>query len=119
MTVVRELRRGPRIPIRTLLVRTVQGNRLVRGDVSLYGVGFELTAPCYLRPGHKFEVQLFLPDQILRLRAIVTRILRSEPRAVGRLFVGAELIGLDELAANPLYRFVEESALLRRPLLPL
>ncbi len=115
---MRELRRAPRVPVTSMLVNLVQGSRLVRGDVSLFGIGFELTAPCHVKQGDALEVLLFLPDQVLRVRCIVRRVRRSQPEAIGRIFVGAELIEVDELVANPLYRFVEETSLVRRPMLP-
>jgi hypothetical protein len=115
---MRELRRAPRVPVSHMVVNLPQGYRLVRGNVSLFGVGFELSVPCHLKPGDPLEIRLFLPEETLLVRATVTRIRRPEPQALGRMYVGAEINGLDELVANPLFRFVEETALLRRPIQP-
>jgi hypothetical protein len=101
-----------------MVVRLVSGHRVVRGNVSVTGVGFELPSSCHLRRGDVVEVRLDLPGESVHVRAVVNRIRRSEPRAVGRIFVGAEILEMDELVLNPLFRFVEEAALLRRPLLP-
>ena len=115
---MRELRRATRVPVTHMVVSLPSGHRLVRGNVSLFGVGFELSVPCHLKPGDPLEIRLFLPEETLLVRAVVTRIRRPEPRATGKMFVGAEITGLDELVGNPLFRFVEETALLRRAIQP-
>ena len=113
---MRDLRRAPRVAVNNMLVHLPQGARLVRGDVSLFGVGFEIYGACHLKVGDPIEIRLFLTDQTLTLRAAVTRVHRFEPLAVGRIHVGAKLKNVDELVLNPLYRFVEETLLLSRPL---
>jgi hypothetical protein len=102
-----------------MVVTLPSGHRLVRGNVSEYGVGFEMSVSTHLKIGDPLEVRLFLPEETLVLRVVVTRVRRAEPRSVGRMFVGGEIQNLDELVGNPLFRFVEESALLQRALQPM
>jgi len=115
---VREQRRAPRVPVSHMMVRLNSGLRLVHGDVSLTGVGFVLQSACYVKPKDVLEVKLYLPDQVVLLKVVVRRIRRLEPWSLGKMFVGADILSMDELVANPLFRFVEESALARRAIAP-
>jgi hypothetical protein len=101
-----------------MMVRLSTGSRLVHGDISLTGLGFELPGSASISKGDLIEVRLALPDQMITVRARVTRIRRVQPRAIGKIFIGASIVGMDELSANPLFRFVEESELLERAARP-
>jgi hypothetical protein len=101
-----------------MMVRLGRGSRLVHGNVSVTGIGFELPGSVSVAKGDLIEARLHLHDQTIAVRARVTWIRRLEPRAIGRIYVGAAIVGMDELVANPLYRFVEEWALLERAARP-
>lgn len=112
----REFRQSPRVPVAQMMVALSDGNRLVRGNVSCSGVGFELPDQIHVRPGDRIALQLVVPDSPdpLILRAVVTRVQRPRPLVHGRSFIGARFVDVDILVENPLYRFVEEKCLLSR-----
>lgn len=113
----RELRQSPRVPVAQMMIALPDGNRLVRGNVSCSGVGFELPEQVRVRPGDRIALQIVVPDSPdpLVLGAVVTRVQPPKPLVRGRSFIGARFVDLDVLVENPLYRYVEERSLLARP----
>lgn len=82
------------------------------GNVSTGGVGFEVDPSFRLHVGDPIAVSIDLPElaEPLALSATVCHVhQRPESRSH---YVGARFSAVDELVENPLFRFVEESALL-------
>lgn len=109
-----ELRASPRVQVHGLQIGLASGARSVRGNLSTGGVGFELDDCPPLRPGDPLVVSLSIPevDEPLAVSAVICRVRWDERR--GRLVVGARFIDVDALIECPLFRFVEETALLLR-----
>lgn len=94
-----------------MVVALPEGERLVTGDISTGGVGFELDECHILNRDAPVSIRLRLPEagEVLVLQAQIRHV--TFRKNAGRFWVGAEFVGLDILFENPIFRFVEESVL--------
>ncbi len=104
-----------------IMIALPDGNRLLPGNLSSGGVGFVLEEGGSLKVGDRIRVRIALPDQeeAAELNAEVAHVQCPEPRRSGHVYIGARFTELDALVGNPLFRFVEECALLTIAELPL
>lgn len=101
-------RHEPRVRLRQVRLRLNDGVRYVRGNVSMSGVGFEIEECLPLGVGDRIQLGLTFveDDEPLWVEAVIRHVQVS---GQGRTFyVGASFQEVDELVANPLYRYVEE-----------
>ena len=109
---VRELRRAPRVGGIELTVRLRDDVRVVRGNISTGGVGFELDECALLEEGEPISVEVEIPElsDTVSLGAVIRHV--QIPQSQGAFYVGASFVQPDEMVLNPLFRFVEERRLL-------
>lgn len=102
-----EMRRSPRVPVDRLIVGVRGGNRVVHGNLSTGGVGFEV--PERLGVGEPIAVCFSLPEtgEPVSIAAEV----RHVRRETEGYYVGARFIDMDVLVQNPLDRYIEEVAI--------
>lgn len=107
-----ENRTSPRVRVARLRIGLADADLTLDGNVSTGGVGFELDPSHRVHVGDPIAVSIDLPEleEPMALSAMVCH-LHTRPDSRSH-YVGARFFDLDELAANPLFRFVEESALL-------
>ncbi len=107
----KEQRKNPRVPVRQMRLRLPIGPRLVTGNVSVTGVGFETEDPIEIAVGERFGVQLAVPDchEPLDLHAELRHLQYIQP--AGRYFGGGRFVDVDELLEYPLFRYIEEASL--------
>lgn len=107
-------RQSPRVRVAEIRVGLVGGDLTLQGNLSTGGVGFELDGTHRIRVGEPITVSVRIPELLdpVALSATVCHV-QARP-AGGGMYVGARFEDVDELVSNPLYRFVEESALLHR-----
>ena len=108
---LRELRRGPRVPIQEMILALPDGQRSVAGNVSLGGFGFESSDGIGLEPGDRFLVRLTVPDNDEPLEMAAELCHLNYVEASGTFRGGARFVDVDELSEYPLFRYVEEAAL--------
>ncbi len=109
---VRELRRSPRISVHRLRIGLAEADLALHGNLSTGGVGFELSPRHRARVGDPIAVQIDVPElsEPLALSATICHVQRRAGSP--NRYVGARFGEIDELIENPLYRYVEETALL-------
>lgn len=109
-----DLRDSPRVRVAELRVGLAGADLNLRGNLSVGGVGFETDFDHHIRVGDPITVSVRIPE-LLDPVALSARVCHVQTKpAANRVYVGARFEDLDELITNPLYRFVEESALLHR-----
>jgi c-di-GMP-binding flagellar brake protein YcgR len=103
-----EHRRSPRIPLQRFIVCLRAGDRIVTGDLSSGGIGFEVPEPIHL--GDPIAVSLTLPEtgESVSLSAVICHVTQTDK---GTYRIGARFIDMDVLIQRPLERYVEETAL--------
>ncbi len=114
MAMKTEGRRSQRVPIGPFVVGLSDQDHTVQGNVGVGGVGFEIEASVPVRPGDGLLVHLSLEeegDEPLCLGAIVRHTHALADQA--RKYVGAKFVDMDALVENPLFRYVEEAALIK------
>lgn len=107
-----ENRSSPRVRVSRLRIGLSDVDLTLDGNVSTGGVGFEVEPDHRVHVGDPIAVSIDLPEleEPLALSATVCHVHRRSGSS--RSYVGARFRETDELVENPLYRFVEESALL-------
>ncbi|MBK8013470.1 MAG: PilZ domain-containing protein [Deltaproteobacteria bacterium] len=111
MMSILDQRSAPRVRVQGLRLALPDGDRFVRGNVSVGGVGFETDECLPLAVGDTIRVTLAATedDEALDFVASVRHI--KVPQQGQPFYVGAAFHEPDELVINPLFRFVEESLL--------
>lgn len=108
-----DLRRSPRVRVTELRVGLSEADLTLRGNLSAGGVGFELGAAHRIRVGDPITVAVRIPELVDPV-ALSATVCHVQFRSNQGYYVGARFEDVDELVSHPLYRFVEESALLHR-----
>lgn len=106
-----ENRTSPRVRVARLRIALTDGDLTLDGNVSTGGVGFELDRRRRVHIGDPIAVSIDLPElgEAVALSATVCHV---NPVGPWQTYVGARFQPTDPLVENPLFRFVEESALL-------
>jgi hypothetical protein len=109
-----DLRGSQRVAVPHLWIALPHGAVATRGNISTGGIGFEVDGCPPLRAGDPIVVRVAIPEtgEPLALSATICRVHYDDRRE--RLYVGARFVDVDLLTEFPLFRFVEETALLSR-----
>jgi hypothetical protein len=107
-----ENRSSPRVRVSRLRIGLCDVDLTLDGNISTGGVGFEVDRDHRVHVGDPIAVSIDLPEleEPLALSATVCHVHRRSES--DRHYVGARFRETDALVENPLFRFVEESALL-------
>lgn len=104
-------RRTPRVEIAHFVVGLPVGQRTVKGNISMGGVGFAVVDSDMVEPGDSITVHLEIPEEWepLVLSAVVCHTGQTETNGQ---YIGARFVDMDMLVQHPLDRYLEEVRLL-------
>ncbi len=105
-----ELRRFPRIDMAVFVVGFSGMEQTLEGNISAGGIGFWFDKSAGLTVGDDVTVQLSIPEAegVVHVPGIVRHIQVGED---DRWYAGVEFVNLDSMVEGPLFRYVEEKAL--------